>query len=140
MSEENSVTWLCQRCGRRQDIELETDPVLLRVCDSCKIENWTRPVKGAVVAPVEEEPVSEPIKVVLGKTETSEPIAELEVTIEAELEVVEEIEEVNEKEAEIAKLRAQIAELEKSQYQQIRRGTLRGLLRQQGTINTVNTT
>ena len=79
------------------------------------------------------EAVSEPIKVVLGKTETSVPVAELEVTIEAEveveaitepepeLEVVAVLEQVledatdviDEKEAEIAALKAQIAELEK---------------------------
>jgi len=90
-----------------------------------------------------EEAVSEPIKVVLGKTETSVPVAELEVTIEAEVEIEPELEvvavleeaesideaidriakipletieealEESEKETEIARLKAQLEALEK---------------------------
>ena len=103
MSEENSVTWLCQRCGRRQDIELETDPVLLRVCDSCKIENWTRPVKGAVEAieaPKEEEPVVE-----------AETVEEVVVKVDIDTEEVDKKLEATK--AKIAELNAELAELEK---------------------------
>lgn len=81
MTDSNGVTWLCHRCARKKDIELDTDPVLLRVCDGCQVENWTRPVKG-VVAVIEEvlkeAPTVEP---------EPEPVIEAE-TVEAEPEPV----------------------------------------------------
>ena len=65
MSEENGVRWLCHRCIRKENVEAEADPVLLKVCDGCQVENWTRLVRGPVVVEevvveaetVEEEPV-----------------------------------------------------------------------------------
>ena len=108
MSEENSVTWLCQRCGRRQDIELETDPVLLRVCDSCKIENWTRPVKG-VVETIEE------IKVPLdsGPSLDGDSKETSEVTVKVKLDTEEVDKKLEATKAKIAELNAELAELEK---------------------------
>ena len=39
--------WICSRCAQRKDIEAEIDPVVLRVCDWCNIENWVKPVGHA---------------------------------------------------------------------------------------------
>ena len=36
--------WICSRCAGRNAVEAEIDPVVLRVCDWCKVQNWTRPV------------------------------------------------------------------------------------------------
>jgi len=51
MSEEKQVKWVCTRCGRRNDIELEADPVAYEVCDLCKVENHCRLIKAVVVVP-----------------------------------------------------------------------------------------
>ena len=53
MTDSNGVQWFCHRCARKDDLELDADPVMLRVCDGCNVENWTRPLAGAV-AVVEE--------------------------------------------------------------------------------------
>ena len=97
MSEEKEVKWVCTRCGRRNKLELEADPVALKVCDMCKIQNWCRLVKGPVVV-----------------AETVEEVAEVVVEPEVE-EVVPEPEPEPEdpKKAEIEALKAQLAELEK---------------------------
>ena len=58
MSEEKQVKWVCTRCGRRNDIELEADPVAYEVCDLCKVENHCRLIK-ATVPVVEEEVIEE---------------------------------------------------------------------------------
>ena len=95
MSEEHaSRLWVCTRCGRRKGIELEPDPVLLKVCDECKIQNWCRNPKGAglVITEVLKEAEPEP-----------EPVIEAE-TVEEEPE--------DPKKAEIEALKAQLAELE----------------------------
>ena len=61
MTDSNGVQWFCHRCARKDDLELDADPVMLRVCDGCKVENWTRPLSGAVAeaeVPLEDGPVS----------------------------------------------------------------------------------
>ena len=95
MSKEHaSRLWVCTRCGRRKGIDLEPDPVLLKVCDECKIQNWCRNPKGAglVITEVLKEAEPEP-----------EPVIEAE-TVEEEPE--------DPKKAEIEALKAQLAELE----------------------------
>ena len=97
MSEEHaSRLWVCTRCGRRKGIELEPDPVLLKVCDECKIQNWCRNPKGAGLV----------ITAVLKETE---PVVEVEEESfePTELEDLDAI-----KKAEIEALKAQLAELE----------------------------
>lgn len=134
----SKIEWLCARCAKKEDKETEPDPVVLRLCTSCKVENWVRPFghtgsdvmaseaeteeakefrlevhrlenekkpqKAPKKARVVEEPVLEAV---------SEPEPELEVVAVLEPAVIEEIEEANKKEDEIAALKAQIAELEK---------------------------
>ena len=97
MSEEHaSRLWVCTRCSRRKGIELEPDPVLLKVCDECKIQNWCRNPKGAGLV----------ITAVLKETE---PVVEVEEESfePTELEDLDAI-----KKAEIEALKAQLAELE----------------------------
>ena len=95
MSEEHaSRLWVCTRCGRRKGIELEPDPVLLKVCDECKIQNWCRNPKGAGLVITEVLKEAEP---------ETEPVIEAE-TVEEEPE--------DPKKAEIEALKAQLAELE----------------------------
>jgi len=113
---------VCEKCGVLKFVfEYEKAPEAVKE----PLSVW--PEIAEKLRERDREAVSEPIKVVLGKTETSVPVAELEVTIEAEVEiepelevvavldpeVVEEIEEANEKEAEIARLKAQLEALEK---------------------------
>ena len=152
----SKIEWLCARCAKKEDKETEPDPVVLRLCTSCKVENWVRPFghtgsdvmaseaeteeakafrlevhrlenekkpqKAPKTPRVVEEPileaVSEPIPATTtgslegdAKSTTAEP--ELEVVAVLEPAVIEEIEEANKKEDEIAALKAQIAELEK---------------------------
>ena len=37
------VEWLCSRCADKEDKETEPDPVVLRLCTSCKVETYVRP-------------------------------------------------------------------------------------------------
>ena len=84
MTDSNGVQWFCHRCARKDELELDADPVMLRVCDGCKVENWTRPLSGAkvpvaIVGPDED---GEPVLVEVETVEEPEP--EPEVEIEAE--------------------------------------------------------
>ena len=97
MSEQKGVRWLCHRCVKKEGATVDADPVLLRVCDGCQVENYTRLVRGAVEAPKEPEPVIEAETV-------EEPEPELEPEVDEEAEA---------KKAEIEVLKAQLAELEK---------------------------
>ena len=97
MSKEHaSRLWVCTRCGRRKGIELEPDPVLLKVCDECKIQNWCRSPKGAGL-------------VITAVLKEAEPVVEVEEESfePTELEDLDAI-----KKAEIEALKAQLAELE----------------------------
>ena len=147
----SNIEWLCARCAKKEDKETEPDPVVLRVCTSCKVENWVRPFghtgsdvmaseaeteeakafrlevhrlenekkpqKAPKKARVVEEPVIEtpsgPSVPYVPLAAVSVPEPELEVVAVLEPEIIEEIEEANKKEDEIAALKAQIAELEK---------------------------
>jgi hypothetical protein len=134
----SNIEWLCARCAKKEDKETEPDPVVLRVCTSCKVENWVRPFghTGSDVmaseAETEEakafrleahrlENEKKPQKAPKKARAVEEPVIEAESEPEPELEVIdvldpaviEEIEETNKKEDEIAKLKAQLAELEK---------------------------
>jgi hypothetical protein len=37
------IEWVCARCAEKEQKVTETDPVILRLCTSCKVENWVRP-------------------------------------------------------------------------------------------------
>ena len=87
--EHKSRLWVCTRCGRRKGIELEPDPVLLKVCDECKIQNWCRNPKGAGLVITEVLKEDEPEPVIEAETVEEDP-----------------------KKAEIERLKAQLAELE----------------------------
>ena len=103
--EHNSRLWVCTRCGRRKGIELEPDPVLLKVCDECKIQNWCRNPKGAGLV------ITEVLKEAPPTTIIAEDIEVVgDVVIESVLEDV--TPEPSEKEKEIEALKAQLAELE----------------------------
>ena len=100
MSEENSARWLCHRCVKKEGATVDADPVLLRVCDGCQVENYTRLVRGAVEAPKEPEPVIE--------AETVE-----EVVIKVDIDTEEVDKKLEATKAKIAELNAELAELEK---------------------------
>ena len=97
MSEETGARWLCHRCVKKEGATVDADPVLLRVCDGCQVENWTRPVKG-LLNPVGAE---------------EEPVVEAETVEEVAPEPEPEPEPEDPKKAEIEALKAQLAELEK---------------------------
>lgn len=59
MTEKMIARWLCHRCARKEEIELEPDPVLLRVCEACQVENFTR-LETVATVKVEEVPLEEP--------------------------------------------------------------------------------
>ncbi|MHC4335472.1 MAG: hypothetical protein ACYSUV_17240 [Planctomycetota bacterium] len=86
MSEEKGVRWLCHRCVKKLEATVEPDPAIVRVCDGCQIENYTRPESGSVAV--------------------VEPVLEAETVEEPEPEP-----EPSEKEIKIAALEAQLAEL-----------------------------
>ena len=97
MSESKSVRWLCHRCIKKESADVDPDPVLLRVCDGCQVENYTRPVKGTVI-------VAEDVEVV-GEVVVESVIEEVAPEPEPEPE--------DPKKAEIEALKAKLAELEK---------------------------
>ena len=128
----SSIEWLCARCAKKEDKETEPDPVVLRLCTSCKVENWVRPFGHAGEGVIAEEEETEAAKVYHAELsaqkapKAKEPVVEAVSEPEPELEVVAVLEEIptddetidaaieaGKKEAEIAALKAQIAELEK---------------------------
>jgi hypothetical protein len=145
----SNIEWLCARCAKKEDKETEPDPVVLRVCTSCKVENWVRPFghtgsdvmaseaeteeakafrleahrlenekkpqKAPKKARAVEEPVIEAVSEPIPATTTGSLEGDVKsTTAEPELEVVAVLEEVvDEKEAEIAALKAQLEALEK---------------------------
>jgi len=112
---EKTALWACARCERRKKIEnVQTDPVVLRVCDYCKIENWVRPVGHAGADTLNPKQVLPPEKVAV-HAEMVEEAKELEEAPleEASLGPKEESEpEKSDKEKEIEALKAKLAELE----------------------------
>ena len=133
----SKVEWLCARCAKKEDKETEPDPTVLRLCTSCKVENWVRPFahSGEAVEPSEEEKEeakafhAHKMKVLkentkIRKETAAEQYQEAEKRVleaeEPDLEVVAVLEQVledatdviDEKEAEIAALKAKLAELE----------------------------
>jgi len=149
------VEWLCSRCAGKTGKKTEADPVVLRLCSECKVQNWVRPFghAGEAVQPtaeeVEEAAVFHGHKLKVMKEATkirAEKVQEVEreaekrviaedleivgdVIIESVLEEIpdpkeaeiEDFDKDNEiviaaregKEAEIAALKAQLAELER---------------------------
>lgn len=107
--EHNSRLWVCTRCARKKGIELEADPVLLKVCDECKIQNWCRNPKGAglVITEVLKEAEPEPEPVFEASKESMQ--SEIDALRKQEKELLE-VEEA--KQTEIEALKAQLAELE----------------------------
>jgi len=137
------VEWLCSRCSEKTGKKTEPDPVILRLCTECKVENWVRPFghSGEAVVASEEEK-KEAFDKQVAESELSNKVikafeeqrkaktrAEFD-EVKAKLQeeppdetVVEEAEEPTEaeadapkpdpKEEEIAKLKAKLAELEK---------------------------
>ena len=77
MTEKMIARWLCHRCARKEEIELEPDPVLLRVCEACKVENFTR---LETVPTVKVESIETPS----GKSVPYVPLAVDEPVVEAE--------------------------------------------------------
>ena len=104
MSEETDTKWLCHRCVKKEGATVDADPVLLRVCDGCQVENYVRLSRGVVV-------FAEDIRKEL---EAETVVEEVEVEQPTSEEAVEIIDAANvTKQAEIEALKAQIAELEK---------------------------
>ncbi len=73
MTDSNGVQWFCHRCARKDDLALDTDPVMLRVCDGCQVENWTRPLMGPVIEAKVEERVQEEIEKAFTEEAIEEP-------------------------------------------------------------------
>ena len=132
----SKVEWLCSRCADKEDKETEPDPVVLRLCTSCKVETYVRPFAhfGEAREPTPEEIEEakafheQKLKVLKKATENrkakeAEEYKEAEKQVK-EAETVEEVvikvdidtEEVDKKleakAAEIEALKAQLAELE----------------------------
>ena len=55
---ERKIEWLCARCAKKEGKQVEPDPVILRLCTSCRVENWVRPYGhvGEQITPSAEEP------------------------------------------------------------------------------------
>ena len=53
----SKVEWLCSRCSEKTGKKTEPDPVVLRLCTECKVQNWVRPYghAGEAVQPTPEE-------------------------------------------------------------------------------------
>lgn len=101
--EKKRALWACARCERRKKIaNVQPDPVVLRTCDYCNIQNWVRPVGHAGAdagsGPIMEQRVTdqgERLPLYRGK-EVKEALQEEEVHAET---VVEEVSEPTEEEA-----------------------------------------
>ena len=111
MSEETDARWLCHRCVKKEGATVDADPVLLRVCDGCQVENYVRLARGVIVERSDEE--IEALNESARETIVAESVEVVgEVVVES---VIEEVapEPEDPKKAEIEALKAQIAELEK---------------------------
>lgn len=84
-SREMSVKWYCKRCAEALNVKLEPEPMVLRLCSNCKVENYCWPCghAGEDVTPIEEEP--EP-------TEVAEAVEAPEVEAKANAEKIAELE------------------------------------------------
>jgi hypothetical protein len=110
-----TVEWLCARCAIKEGKETESGPTVLRLCTSCKIENWVRPYGhvGQDMVASEEEKQAALEKAIAESISVAEPevIAE---TVPLEPEIVEVLKEAppeESREAEIARLQALLKEL-----------------------------
>lgn len=108
----SKAIWLCARCARKKDVQTEEDPVVLKACSECNVENWVRPYGHAGADAVDNETMPEP-KIVIAKGD-----AEIETTVE-DLEILtataKEIEDDRAEKARLAKIekyKAKLAELE----------------------------
>lgn len=126
--EKKKALWACARCERRKEIaDVNADPVVLRVCDYCGVENWVRPVGHAGAgagtvnqtltaeqAVVHAEAVAADLENSTGEPEVVEVEAETVEEVIADAVQEQEAEEAEKaaKEAEIARLKAELAELE----------------------------
>jgi hypothetical protein len=122
MSEDTKVLWACARCAKRKNLEgVNPDPVVLMVCSYCSIENWCRPVghagKGASgrLMPEPKNPELTGLPVYEKKEDIK--VGEAKITLHEPETVEEEAPEpeVDPKEAEIAALKAKLAELEQDE-------------------------
>ena len=80
MSETKGRRWLCHRCVKKEGTTTDIDP-LLKVCEGCQVENWTRLTLHESVGVVEPEPVKVEEAVIEAETveETKEEEQETEV-------------------------------------------------------------
>ena len=84
MSEGKGRRWLCHRCVKKEGATTDLDP-LLKVCEGCQVENWTRLTLHESVGVVEPEPVKVEEPVIEAET------VEVEATVEAIEEALEEV-------------------------------------------------
>jgi hypothetical protein len=108
-----TVEWLCARCAIKEGKETESGPTVLRLCTSCKIENWVRPYGhvGQEMVASEEEKQAALEKAITESAAVTEVEAE---TVPLEPEIVEVLKEAppeESREAEIARLQALLKEL-----------------------------
>lgn len=54
MNKGKKAIWLCVRCADKQGVETESEPVILKACSACGIENWVRPFGHAGADMVDE--------------------------------------------------------------------------------------
>jgi hypothetical protein len=52
MSETKNARWLCHRCIKKEGVEVDPDPVPIRVCDGCNVENYVRIIKNESIPPM----------------------------------------------------------------------------------------
>jgi len=131
----SNIEWLCARCAEKTGKTPEPDPVVLRLCTECKVENWVRPFghAGEAVVASEEEieaahmKASEEAKVMKAATEKitedrakerAEEVKEAKKAVtetdpEEEIPTDDATIEAAQKAAEIEALKKQLAELEK---------------------------
>ena len=72
MSETKGRRWLCHRCVKKEGATTDVDP-LLKVCEGCQVENWTRLTLHESVGVVEPEPVKVEEPVIEAETVEVEP-------------------------------------------------------------------
>ena len=78
MSETKGRRWLCHRCVKKEGVTTDIDP-LLKVCEGCQVENWTRLTLHESVGVVEPEPVKAEEPVIEAETVEEPTKEEIEV-------------------------------------------------------------
>jgi hypothetical protein len=106
-----SVKWLCKRCAEQTETKIEEEPMILRICSNCGVENYCFPAghAGEDVEPTEEEKAISEKPSEVGIVEAS-PEEDIDTAPPPEPEPEPE-KELSDKEKEIAELEAKLKAL-----------------------------